>query len=62
MKRYRVHIATTFWQVLDVDADDLGQAKQKAWDMFDPANITVSDMGEREVMNAYEITETGEAK
>lgn len=48
--KYEVQVVMSYWQTINVEADDAEDAKYKAFEAFD---ITKADIGEGE---AYDIT------
>ena len=54
--KYEVQVVMSYWQTINVEADDAEDAKYKAFEAFD---ITKADIGEGE---AYDITSIDKVK
>ena len=59
MKKFEVSVVMSYWQHIDVDAENEDEAKEKALDRWDES--TPMYQGEGEALECEEITE-GESK
>lgn len=53
MKKYKVEVVMSWWQTIEVEANNKDEAGDKALDQFD---IRAARMGEGEVYDIEEIT------
>jgi len=51
MKKYRVTVAFSILQTIEVEADSREEAKQTAWDLFDQSK---AELGDGEVVQIVE--------
>ena len=58
MRKYTVQVAMTYIQVIDIEADDMHDAEQRAFEKFD---LSKANQGEGDAW-ILDITPTGEAK
>lgn len=64
MKKYRAQVVMSFWQTVEVEAENERDAEIKAYKAFDVNHPDLpTQYGEGQVMELEEITtETGESK
>lgn len=58
MRKYTVQVAMTYIQVIDIEADDMHDAEQRAFEQFD---LSKANQGEGDAW-ILGITPTGETK